>query len=140
MSEPVGDERRLWTLEEARAFLPRLRVLLGAIRGRVELATRARSNGHASAVYAEDDPEPAAAEGEEVASAEVDASSAVEELEERGIVLRDVERGLVDFPARHPGGRIVLLCWLSGEPDIRWWHLPEEGFAGRKPLPLPPEI
>jgi hypothetical protein len=57
-------------------------------------------------------------------------------LEELGIVLRDPARGLIDFPAVHLG-RQVLLCWQLGEDDIAWWHFPEEGFAGRHPLPLP---
>jgi hypothetical protein len=67
-------------------------------------------------------------------------AEALAELEARGIVVRDLQRGLVDFPSRHPGGREVLLCWQLGEPDLAWWHLPEDGFAGRRPLPLPPEL
>ena len=73
-------------------------------------------------------------------SAKIDVETAVAEIEEQGIVLRDADRGLIDFPARHPGGRDVLLCWRLGEDDLLWWHLPEDGFAGRRPLPLPPEI
>ena len=57
-------------------------------------------------------------------------------LEELGIVLRDPARGVIDFPAVHLG-RQVHLCWQLGEDDIGWWHLPDEGFAGRHPLPLP---
>lgn len=57
-------------------------------------------------------------------------------LEELGIVLRDPARGLIDFPAVHLG-RQIQLCWQLGEDDIGWWHFPEEGFAGRHPLPLP---
>jgi hypothetical protein len=47
---------------------------------------------------------------------------------------------LIDFPSRHPGGQPVLLCWQAEEPDLEWWHLPEDGFAGRRPLPLPPQL
>ena len=65
---------------------------------------------------------------------------ALAELEEEGIVLRDPNRGLIDFPALHHSGREVLLCWQLGEDDLEWWHLPEDGFAGRRPLPLPPEL
>jgi hypothetical protein len=39
----------------------------------------------------------------------------------------------LDFPAV-VDGRTVLLCWLEGETAIGWWHLPEHGFAGRRPL------
>ncbi len=54
-------------------------------------------------------------------------------LEEVGCVLRDVEQGLVDFPARADGSEFFL-CWHLGESAIGYWHGPQEGFAGRKPL------
>jgi hypothetical protein len=58
-------------------------------------------------------------------------------LAELGVQVKDLELGLVDFPARHPhSGETVLLCWLVGEQDIAFWHGLEEGFAGRKPLPF----
>ena len=63
----------------------------------------------------------------------------VTELEADGIVLRDVAQGLVDFPARAPAGRGYWLCWLVGEPEVAWWHWPEDGFAGRRPLSEPPK-
>jgi hypothetical protein len=53
-------------------------------------------------------------------------------------VVRDLERGLVDFPARSPSGRDYWLCWVVGEPEVAWWHWPEAGFAGRTPLGDPP--
>ena len=54
-------------------------------------------------------------------------------LDERGIVLRDIATGLLDFPAL-VSGRQVWLCWRLGEDHVEWWHGTEEGFAGRKPL------
>lgn len=57
----------------------------------------------------------------------------VEEITARGIILRDPETGLVDFPAVH-GGRDVLLCWRLGEDEVGFWHSPGSGFAGRRPL------
>ena len=162
---------RYWTVEEARAYLPRLRVLLGVIRRAAHLAVTARGNGHAvlpgasspgasssrvgestaegSGVGAEgsgsggDDDDAVAtpaAEGPAEGATKIDVEKAVAEIEAQGIVLRDADRGLIDFPARHPGGRDVLLCWQFGEDDLIWWHLPEDGFAGRRPLPFPPEI
>jgi hypothetical protein len=59
----------------------------------------------------------------------------VEELHALGVVVKDLDRGLVDFPARH-GHADVLLCWQLGEHEVGFWHSVEEGFAGRKPLPL----
>ncbi len=55
----------------------------------------------------------------------------VEVLAVDGIVLRDLERGLIDFPATAPSGRDYWLCWLSGEERVEWWHWPEDGFPGR---------
>jgi hypothetical protein len=72
--------------------------------------------------------------GREVAAALVELSRAVGELEAVDIVLRDFERGLVDFPALRDGQE-VYLCWLVEEEDeIGFWHEPETGFAGRRPL------
>jgi hypothetical protein len=70
---------------------------------------------------------------------EAELSDAVEELTGDGIVLRDLARGLIDFPALSPTGREYLLCWLDGEESITWWHWPETGFAGRTPIGQPPE-
>lgn len=54
-------------------------------------------------------------------------------LDERGIVLRDISSGLLDFPAL-VSGRPVWLCWRSGEDEVAWWHRQDEGFAGRRPI------
>ena len=59
----------------------------------------------------------------------------VEQLEALGVLVKDLDRGLVDFPALR-GGEEVLLCWQVGEDEIAYWHGVDEGFAGRKPLPL----
>jgi hypothetical protein len=61
----------------------------------------------------------------------------VDALEQIGVLVKDVDAGLVDFPARHPdSGEPVFLCWHVGEETIGYWHEPEAGFAGRTPLPL----
>jgi hypothetical protein len=54
-------------------------------------------------------------------------------LRMREIVLRDLDRGLVDFPAVREGAE-VYLCWQEGEEEIGFWHEPDTGFAGRRPL------
>ena len=59
----------------------------------------------------------------------------VEQLEALGVLVKDLDRGLVDFPALR-GDEEVLLCWQVGEDQIAYWHGVDEGFAGRKPLPL----
>ena len=55
-------------------------------------------------------------------------------------MLRDADTGLVDFPAVTQAGKIYLLCWRRDEADLGWWHFAEEGFAERKPLPVPPDL
>lgn len=55
------------------------------------------------------------------------------ELHGRGLVVRDIDRGLVDFPAIIDGDE-VYLCWQSGEERVAFWHDLESGFNGRRPL------
>lgn len=55
------------------------------------------------------------------------------ELEDLGVQVKDLDRGLVDFPAERYGEK-VLLCWRYGESEVSFWHKPNEGFNGRKPL------
>ncbi len=57
----------------------------------------------------------------------------VQGFQNREIILKDLERGLVDFPALI-GGREVFLCWESGEDDIEFWHEIDSGYAGRERL------
>jgi hypothetical protein len=57
----------------------------------------------------------------------------VERIQADGVLVKDLDRGLLDFPARREGEEI-LLCWHVGEDEIRFWHGTDEGFAGRKPL------
>ena len=71
--------------------------------------------------------------GSERAKASVDVTLGFEALERLDIVVRDLDRGLVDFPAVI-NGREVYLCWLLDEPAVTHWHAIESGFAGRKPL------
>jgi hypothetical protein len=55
------------------------------------------------------------------------------EFQTREIQIKDLERGLVDFPAMHDG-REVFLCWERGEDDIEFWHELDSGYAGRERL------
>jgi hypothetical protein len=71
--------------------------------------------------------------GKVVSEAFLDLRNALVELRERDIVLRDLDRGLVDFPSFH-GEEEIYLCWEEGEPEIAFWHDLETGFAGRRPL------
>jgi hypothetical protein len=59
--------------------------------------------------------------------------STLEQIRNRGVQVKDVRQGLLDFPARR-AGRQVLLCWKVGEPSLAYWHDLETGFAGRRPV------
>jgi hypothetical protein len=118
-------EERVWTIQEANAALPRVSAILARAQQAIERGAvsgggrpRASSNGHGRRPP---DVEEAAAE----------LAQAISELESDGVLVRDLERGLVDFPARSPSGRTYWLCWLVGEPAVAWWHWPDDGFAGR---------
>lgn len=56
-----------------------------------------------------------------------------ERIQEAGCLIKDLDIGLIDFPAIFRG-REVYLCWKLGEPEILFWHPVEEGFRGRKPI------
>jgi hypothetical protein len=123
----MSDERR-FTVDEANAEvvglqerLPRLR---DARRALIEASERI------TAAVASDGGGVA---GTEWFSVQQTLKAELEYLAERGILLRDPETGLVDFPAEHEGRR-VLLCWRLGESDVAWYHEEHAGFSGRKPL------
>ena len=122
--------RRHYTLEEARS-------LRGWVAGRVRLARSALevlARPESRAAMSEIDAKTGGGwPGRTVARATLDLQRAVGELQAADIVVRDVARGLVDFPALQDGEE-VYLCWLVDEPQIGWWHELDAGFAGRRPL------
>lgn len=129
---------RLFTFEEANGLVPWLEERFAAMQplrselvdrqeNLLSLLRRRRSNGHSST-----EEEISAAE-QEVTRLTQRLQDAVAEITGRGIQVRDIGRGLVDFPwDRH--GETVYLCWQRGEPAIDWWHPTNTGFAGRQPL------
>jgi hypothetical protein len=135
-------QMRLFTPEEANAALAELRpVLERLVQERQALAERARELRAAQGAVAGNgggiDPGRVATVEEAVARSAAAVTGLVEELQRAGVQVKDLDRGLVDFPARHPGsGETVLLCYELGEPAVEHWHDLEEGFAGRKRLPF----
>ncbi len=119
---------RLFTAEEANALLPSLSESLVRIREsrQIVLAGAERIRGAA-----------ATNGGGGFAQEYLDALGTlrreVEAVTDQGVILRDPETGLIDFPSRL-GDREVLLCWRLGEHEVAFWHGPETGFSGRKPL------
>ena len=57
----------------------------------------------------------------------------VEEILDQGIIVRDVSRGLVDFPSLRDN-QDIYLCWISGEERIEYWHETDRGFSHRQPI------
>jgi hypothetical protein len=81
------------------------------------------------------DPRAAAELDERVAEELKGLARCVNAIHGLGAIVKDPDEGLVDFPALR-GGENVYLCWRLGEDRIEFWHGVDEGFAGRKPLPL----
>jgi hypothetical protein len=127
--EDYAHERH-YTLEQAEAARP-------WVSERVERIRDALAELTSPAAAAELEKMDAAAggawPGRKVATAVLDILTAAEQLEAMDIVLRDADRGLVDFPSLRDGEE-VYLCWQAGEPRVAWWHDPGAGFAGRQPL------
>ena len=130
-------KKKHYTLDEANATLPLLRSILrdvtalaNELRDRYERLVRLQKTEGLDKAHEE-----------EVQQLTVEFERGQEkmheyelELEKLGVELKDYYTGLIDF--RHlKDGREVYLCWRLDEPDLAWWHLPEDGFAGRKPLP-----
>ena len=132
---------RYFTPDEANALLPEVReaaeTLVGHRRALVEAnAKRAHLASQIAGNGGDFDPQEPR-ELEEVLQREAEAVGyVIERLEGLGVLVKDPDRGLVDFPALRENGEEVLLCWQVGEDEIAFWHGLEEGFAGRKPLPL----
>ena len=57
----------------------------------------------------------------------------IHQIKDLGVLLKDADQGLCDFPYMRQG-RVVYLCWKLGEESIGFWHDIEAGFAGREPL------
>jgi hypothetical protein len=131
---------RTFTPEEANAALVELRPvveqmvqhrrnLVAAQKLQVELVTRIAGNGG--------DLMPSdLREAAETIQREATAiAECADRINAAGAEVKSLEEGLLDFPAKR-GEDDVLLCWKLGEDEIQYWHGVDEGFAGRKPLPL----
>ena len=124
----MAKEERYFSVDEANGLLEELRARLRRIRqarrtivGSAEKLKRgATANG-------------GGAEGSASLEAMAVLRSEVEALTAKGIVLRDADTGLIDFPARREG-RLVYLCWRPDENSVTQWHEVDAGFGGRKPL------
>jgi hypothetical protein len=131
---------RHFTPEEANALLDQVRPVAESLVAHrraftVAAARRARLTQRISGNGGDFDPQEPSELDEQLQREAEAVARAVEELQALGVLVKDLDRGLVDFPALHRGEE-VLLCWQVGEGEVAYWHGLEEGFAGRKPLPL----
>ena len=133
---------RFFTEEEANAALevvrPLVERLAGARKRLVHVAGRLEEvEGRVSGNGGGLDPQRVRELQDHAAEAANDIAGLVAELEDLGVQVKDLDQGLIDFPALHPEREeTVLLCWRLGEDAVAYWHGVEEGFAGRKPLPF----
>jgi hypothetical protein len=119
-----------FTVEEANAALPEVKPVLQRLRDARDLLTDEEAHAALSdAAPTNGGGEPATQVGE----AFLRVRTLLLALQEAGIVVRDIDRGLVDFPAIIDG-REVYLCWELGEDEISWWHELDAGYRGRQPL------
>ena len=121
---------RHWTPDQANALLP---IVGETVRSLRDARRRLVERGYDSDLAERADTTGGAWAGPEHGRAAVEVALGFERLERLDLVVRDLERGLVDFPSLIDG-REVYLCWLLDEPAVGHWHGVEAGFAGRRPL------
>jgi hypothetical protein len=131
---------RTFTPEEANAALVELRPIVERIvQHRRNLSAAQRLQAALVTRIAGNGGDMAPSDLHEAAEAIQREATAIAECAERidaaGAEIKSLEEGLLDFPAKR-GDEDVLLCWKLGEDEIGYWHGVDEGFAGRKPLPL----
>jgi len=121
---------RHFTAEEANLLLDGLKPLLRELRDARDQLTDAEAHTLLS------EAAPAnggGAPGQRVGRAFLEVRRLLLAIQEAGIVVRDIDRGLIDFPAIRDGEEIYL-CWELGEEGVAWWHEMEGGYGGRQPL------
>lgn len=135
----ADDESKIFSLRDAERLRVQLEpILIDAIEARRrlseiddelgKLAERAQQSG--GLMVAHDKAAKQRLEHNRLAGA---LREALDKIHATGCVVKDLEIGLLDFPARI-NGEAVYLCWRLGEDRIRFYHAQDEGFAGRRPI------
>jgi hypothetical protein len=122
---------KLFTVEEANALLPKLQELLD------DLALH-RDALREKAPHLEPILRAASADGGGRVGSEYGVEAyklylAIGRIQELGVLLKDLDMGLLDFPHEREG-RVVFLCWHPPEERVEYWHEIEAGYSGRQPL------
>jgi hypothetical protein len=119
-----------YTLEEARALLPRVRQWLEELdRHQERLKTLDKRVGDLMA-SGDDAGGPSV---NQLAGTLAECKAVLQRFRDREIQIKDLNRGLIDFPSLR-NGREIFLCWEKDEDDIEYWHDLESGYAGRERL------
>ena len=123
--------RRHYTHEEATALLEWVAEVLGRMRAaRDRLLDEDARDALSAASSGNGGGDP----GRAVSEAFLELREGAASLRERDVILRDLDRGLIDFPSLRDG-REVYLCWVESEEEaIEFWHDLDAGYAGRQPL------
>lgn len=121
---------RHFTVEEANALIADVEPMIRSLREARDRLTDAELHE----LLSEAAPKNGGGEpGREVGEAFLEVRRTLTGLQELGLVIRDLDRGLVDFPSI-VAGQEAYLCWELGEPEIEYWHDLESGYGGRRPL------
>lgn len=125
---------KIFKLEEANALLPIVRPLLRELmRRRRDLVIAMLEAGIAGGFGDKAGSREPLTMRRETRALQDELLALIDRIQRHGCVVKDVDLGLLDFPALR-GGVLVNLCWKLDEPSIAFWHSTEEGFAARKPL------
>ena len=124
-------EERLFTLEEASQLLPQLRTIL--IEAGQEWRRMRELNPEIQKVRDKVPFDGFSPMGVPYIEAVSHLMYLLQQVKDMGVHIKDVDKGLCDFPYMR-NGRVVYLCWHLGEDSITTWHDIEAGFAGREPL------
>jgi len=129
--EHEGGPDRVFSLYEANQLIPQLQSHLTTVQQRKGVLLRTRSEvqkASAKASYGG-----GTAVGSHYVKSLQDISANLRAIHELGVVVKDIDLGLCDFPHVRDG-RVVYLCWKLGEKEIRWWHELTTGYKDRCPL------
>ena len=123
--------QKLFTVEEANALLPRLQELLLDV-GRYRDALREKAP-HLEPILKAAATNGGGRVGSEYGVEAYNLYLAIERIRSEGVLLKDLEMGLLDFPHERDG-RVVFLCWHPPEERVAFWHEIDAGYPGREPL------
>jgi hypothetical protein len=129
--EIFANKEKLFTLEEANNLIPKLRPLIRRVV--TESKTLFSMQDEIKKARSKANLGGGSYQGAAYLERLVSLTSAVGEVEKTGVLVKDYNTGLCDFP-HLKDGRIIYLCWKMDEKEITHWHEVDSGFAGRKPL------